>query len=79
MIFVLSFRHLGGRALTRVNKAEKNPPSTTIPALFLRELRVEVRENVGQFEDAYRAKDNLCFDRSPARLLTRTVRLRNRP
>lgn len=31
---------------------------------FLRELRGEVRENVGQVEDLYRAKDNPCCEPS---------------
>jgi len=31
---------------------------------FLRELRSEVRENVGQVEDLYRAKDNPCCEPS---------------
>ena len=41
-----------------------NPPSTAVPSMFLRELRGEVPEKVGQVEDAYRAKDNLCFEPS---------------
>jgi hypothetical protein len=39
----------------RSDKAARNRPSTTVPALFLRELRGEVRENVRQVEDGYRA------------------------
>ena len=38
----------------RSDKAAKNPPSTVRP-LFLRKLRGEVRENVGQIEGGYRA------------------------
>jgi hypothetical protein len=45
-------RHLGGRTLTMRRKAAKNPPSTTVPPLVLREPRGEVRENVGQVEEA---------------------------
>jgi hypothetical protein len=55
MIFVLSFVILAVGPWPCVDKAAKNPPSTTVPPLFLRELRDEVRENVGQVEDAYRA------------------------
>src|SRR5438094_1403123 len=36
----------------RSAKAAKNPPSTMVPPLFLRELRDEVREKVGQVEDS---------------------------
>src|SRR6267142_2573685 len=61
MIFVLSFVILAVGPWPCVDKAEKNPPSTTVPPLFLRELRREVRENVGQVEDAYPAKVNPCF------------------
>ena len=39
-------------------------PSTWVPPMFLRELRGEVPENIGQVEDAYRTKDNLCFEPS---------------
>jgi hypothetical protein len=51
-------RHLGGPTLALLDKAANNPPSTTIPPLFLRELRGEVRENAGRVEDAYPAKIN---------------------
>ena len=61
MIFVLSFVILAVGPWPCVDKAAKNPPSTTVPPLFLRELRGEVRENVGQVEDAYPAKVNPCF------------------
>src|SRR5439155_6077737 len=50
MIFVLSFVILAVGPRPCVDKAAKNPRSTTVPPLFLRELRGEVRENVGQFE-----------------------------
>jgi hypothetical protein len=42
-------------------KKMKAFPSTAVPPLLLRELRGEVRENVGQVEGPYPAKDNLCF------------------
>ena len=62
MIFVLSFVILAVGPWPCVDKAAKNPPSTTVPPSFLRELRGKVRENVGQVEDAYPAKVNSCFE-----------------
>jgi hypothetical protein len=51
----LSFCHLGDW------KKLQRRPLTAVSPLFLRKLRDQVRENVWQVEDAYRAKDNLCF------------------
>src|SRR6266446_760665 len=62
MIFVLSFVILAVGRWPCVDKAAKNPPSTTVPPLFLRELRGEVRENVARVEAAYPAKVNPCFE-----------------
>jgi hypothetical protein len=62
MIFVLNFVILAVGPWPCVDKAAKNPSSTTVLPLFLRELRGKVRENVGQVEDAYPAKVNSCFE-----------------
>src|SRR4030095_8124561 len=62
MIFVLSFVILAVGPWPCVDKAAKNPSSTTVPPSFLRELRGKVRENVGQVEDASPAKVNRCFE-----------------
>ena len=50
----------------RSAKAAKNPPSTSIPPLFLRELRDEVRENVRQVEDTLSRKRTICALSRPA-------------
>jgi hypothetical protein len=51
----LSFCHLDDW------KKLQRRPLTAVSPLFLRKLRDQVRENLWQVEDAYRAKDNLYF------------------